>query len=44
MRYDTLAGTVFDDSPLVKRRHAVSAGIAMSWVFSESSRLVNIEE
>lgn len=37
MRYDTLASAVFDDSPLVKRRHAVSAGVAISWILDESS-------
>jgi outer membrane protein len=44
MRYDTLAGAVFDDSPLVKKRSAISVGIAIACVFNESSRLVNIEE
>jgi outer membrane scaffolding protein for murein synthesis (MipA/OmpV family) len=43
-RYDTLAGAVFEDSPLVERRHAFFAGIAMSWVFGESSRRVEAEE
>jgi outer membrane scaffolding protein for murein synthesis (MipA/OmpV family) len=42
MRYDTLAGAVFDDSPLVKKRSAVSAGIAITWVFNESSTLVDV--
>jgi outer membrane scaffolding protein for murein synthesis (MipA/OmpV family) len=44
MRYDTLAGAVFEDSPLVKKRSAVSAGFAVSWVFGESSTLVNVEK
>lgn len=44
MRYDTLAGAVFDDSPLVKKRSAVSAGIAITWVFNESSTLVNVAD
>jgi outer membrane protein len=44
MRYDTVAGAVFDDSPLVKKRGGVSAGIAIAWVFSESSRRVTVEE
>lgn len=44
LRYDTLAGAVFDDSPLVRKRNAVSAGVAISWVLGESSRRVNAEE
>jgi outer membrane protein len=44
MRYDALAGAVIDDSPLVERRRAFSAGIAMSWVFGESSRRVDAKE
>lgn len=44
VRYDNLAGAVFDDSPLFKKSSGVSAGIAVAWVFSESSRLVNVED
>jgi outer membrane scaffolding protein for murein synthesis (MipA/OmpV family) len=44
VRYDTLAGTVIDDSPLVETRHAVSGGIALSWVFAESAKRVEAEE
>jgi outer membrane protein len=44
MRYDTLAGAVFDSSPLVKKRSNVSAGFAITWVFNESSTLVNVVE
>jgi outer membrane protein len=40
LRYDTLAGAVFKDSPLVKKNNTVSAGIALSWVFGESSTRV----
>ena len=43
LRYDTLAGATFRDSPLVKRQNNVSAGFAISWVLTESSRLVNTE-
>lgn len=43
-RHDALAGAVYKDSPLVGRRHAVSAGIAASWIFSESLRRVEVEE
>lgn len=44
LRYDSLAGAVFEDSPLVTKRNAVSAGVAITWVFGESSRLVNADE
>ncbi len=39
-RYDTLHGAVFEDSPLVRRHQYVSAGFAVSWVFEQSSKLV----
>lgn len=44
VRYDMLAGAVFEDSPLVRRSSNISAGLAISWVFNESGKLVNIEE
>lgn len=44
LRYDTLAGAVFDDSPLVRKRSAVSAGLAVTWVFGQSSRMVDASE
>lgn len=37
VRADALAGAAFRDSPLVKRRGAVSAGLFAAWIFSESS-------
>ena len=40
LRYDTLAGAVFNDSPLVRDRQSLSAGVAISWIFGESSTLV----
>jgi hypothetical protein len=40
LRYDSLAGAVFEDSPLVRSKHAVTAGIGISWVFARSSELV----
>jgi outer membrane scaffolding protein for murein synthesis (MipA/OmpV family) len=42
-RYDTLKGAVFESSPLVKRDYAVMAGIAFAWVFTESSRKVEVD-
>lgn len=40
LRYDSLAGAVFADSPLVRTRQYLSAGVGFAWVFSESSRQV----
>jgi outer membrane protein len=40
LRYDTLGGASFADSPLVQRKNAVSAGVAVSWVFGQSSTMV----
>jgi outer membrane protein len=40
LRYDNLAGAVFDDSPLVRERQGLSAGVAISWIFGESSQRV----
>ncbi|NMF88023.1 MipA/OmpV family protein [Aromatoleum petrolei] len=44
VRYDTLAGAVFDDSPLVKRKDYFAAGFALTWVLGESSRRVEADE
>ncbi len=40
VRYDTLRGAVFDDSPLVRSDHAWAAGVAISWIIGESSERV----
>lgn len=40
VRYDQLAGAAFEDSPLVRRRSVVTAGVAVSWVFATSSQRV----
>jgi outer membrane scaffolding protein for murein synthesis (MipA/OmpV family) len=44
VRYDTLAGAVFEDSPLVKKKNYVAGGIAIAWVLGESSRKVEAIE
>jgi outer membrane protein len=44
LRYDTLAGAAFDDSPLVGKRSAVSAGLAVAWVFGQSARMIDASE
>jgi outer membrane protein len=44
VRYDSLHGAAFEDSPLVRQRNAFWAGIAVSWVITESSRRVAVQE
>jgi outer membrane scaffolding protein for murein synthesis (MipA/OmpV family) len=40
MRYDTLAGAAFVDSPLVQRKSYWSAGFGISWIIRRSSAVV----
>ena len=44
LRYDSLSGAVFDDSPLVKRSNYLAGGIAMAWIIGESSRRVEVAD
>jgi outer membrane scaffolding protein for murein synthesis (MipA/OmpV family) len=44
VRYDTLHGAAFDDSPLVRRQSAVSFGFGVSWILKTSSELVTSGE
>ena len=44
VRYDTLSGAVFDDSPLVRTKNYVAGGIAVTWLLGESSRKVEAIE
>jgi outer membrane protein len=44
VRYDALAGAVFDDSPLFRKNSGISAGVGVAWVFGESSRMVSAAE
>lgn len=44
MRYDSLAGARFKDSPLVRQQNAFSAGIAVNWIFAESSKRVIVAD
>lgn len=39
---DYLRGTAFEDSPMVKKDIALSAGFGISWVFAESEKRVNV--
>jgi outer membrane protein len=42
MRYDTLGGAVFDDSPLVRRDYYWTAGFAIAWMIGRSSQMVEV--
>ncbi|RZL01830.1 MAG: MipA/OmpV family protein [Rubrivivax sp.] len=44
VRYDTLQGAVFDDSPLVKTKRYLAGGVGISWIIDQSSRLVAVED
>lgn len=44
VRFDSLGGAAFDDSPLVRRRHNVSFGVAVAWVFARSSQRVDVDD
>ena len=44
MRYDTLAGAVFVDSPLVQRHSYWSTGFGISWMIHRSSTLVEVPD
>ncbi|NTV10906.1 MAG: MipA/OmpV family protein, partial [Zoogloea sp.] len=44
LRYDTLAGAAFEDSPLVRTRSVWAGGLAISWILDTSSRQVSTEE
>lgn len=44
LRYDNLAGAVFEDSPLVETRHSFMAGCGVAWVLGRSERSVSAEQ
>jgi outer membrane scaffolding protein for murein synthesis (MipA/OmpV family) len=44
VRYDMLAGAEFLDSPLVRTRGYFAAGVAMAWIFAESTQRVNVRD
>ena len=44
VRYDSLRGAVFDDSPLVRRDHELRGGVGVSWVFATSDRQVAVDD
>ena len=44
MRYDTVGGAVFGDSPLMRQRSNLSFGVAYAWIFATSSRRVDSDD
>ena len=44
VRYQSLNGAVFRDSPLVKQRDALAGGIGFAWIFARSSSMVDADE
>jgi MipA family protein len=44
MRYDTLAGAAFIDSPLVQRKSYWSGGFGFAWILRQSSRMVEVPD
>jgi outer membrane scaffolding protein for murein synthesis (MipA/OmpV family) len=44
MRYDTLAGAAFVDSPLVQRKSYWTAGFGFAWMIRKSSQIVEIPD
>jgi outer membrane protein len=41
-KWDTLHGAAFDESPLVKERNGLSAGISFAWVLGVSKTMVEV--
>jgi len=44
VRWDSVGGAVFDDSPLVRRRDAVWLGVAWSWIGWQSEQRVMVPD
>lgn len=44
VRYDTLGGARFADSPLVRDRRYLAAGVAVTWIFDQSATRVTVDE
>lgn len=42
--WTNLNGAAYEDSPLVKTKNSFAAGVAISWIFSESKTLVEAKE
>ncbi|HKE93827.1 MAG TPA: MipA/OmpV family protein [Povalibacter sp.] len=44
LRYDSLSGAVFDDSPLVRTRHYLAGGFGIAWMIGQSKRMVESDD
>lgn len=44
MKYDHLAGAVFDNSPLMKSKSGFTVGLGVAWVFAESKTKVEARD
>lgn len=44
IKADSLEGAAFEDSPLVRKKHFVTGGFAIAWVFAKSARTVEAKE
>jgi MipA family protein len=44
IRYDNLSGATFEDSPLVRQKDYVAAGLAITWILGESSTRVMVND
>lgn len=42
MKWDNLSGAAFEDSPLVKSRQYFTFGLAATWVFDKSDKMVEV--
>jgi MipA family protein len=43
-KYDNLSGASFEDSPLVRKKQFVTVGLAVSWIFTQSSTMVQADD
>ena len=44
VKWDTLNGAVFADSPLVKSKQYLTVGFAVTWTFDKSDKLVQVDD
>lgn len=43
MKWDSLKGAVFENSPLVRSKEYFTVGFAITWIFDKSDKLVEVE-
>lgn len=44
VRYDSLRGAIFEDSPLVAKNSFLAAGFSVSWIFGASETRVSVDD